>query len=154
MVLFAVSAYPADLFSGSSSLGFGYQLGAAAAAAAAAASPWRQLYVPASPVPAEHRYRHSPLQSTVVAHQHHHQQQQQRQSLWSPTSAFSHPAAAAAAAAGLTEGAMHASPRTSSDDLKMFNYRGRPLTWCLMVRTTIRWPPFDCLSKVIKVTVT
>ena len=83
-----MSAYPADLFTGSS-LGLGYQLGAAAAAAAAAAaSPWRPVYMPASP---DQRYRHSPLQSSAVSPHHH---------LWSQTSAFSHPAAAA----GLTEG--------------------------------------------------
>jgi len=92
----AVSVYPADLFSGSS-LGLGYQIGAAAAAAAAA-SPWRQLYTAASPA-AEHRYRHSPLQSTITPHHVHHQPQP----LWSPTSAFTHPTAAAAA--GFNEGA-------------------------------------------------
>jgi len=84
----AVSAYPADLFSGSS-LGLGYQL-----AAAAAASPWRQLYTAASPASAERTYLGSPMQSTISSyHLHHHQQQQP---MWSPTSAFTHPAAAAA----------------------------------------------------------
>jgi len=99
--LFTVSAYPADLFGGSS-LGLGYHLGAAAAAAAAAASPWRQLYTPASPA-AERRYLNSPMQPTISPHHLHHHHQQQ-QPVWSPTSAFTHPAAAAAAAAGLTEG--------------------------------------------------
>jgi len=86
--------YPADLLTGSS-LSLGYQLGAAAAAA----SPWRQLYMPASPA-GDHRYHHShsPLTSTIAMspHQLHHQQQ----SVWSPISAFTHPAAAA----GFTEG--------------------------------------------------
>ena len=88
--------YPADLFN-SPSIGLGYQLGAAAAAAAA--SPWRQLYMPPSPA-AERGYRHSPVQSTITPHHllHHHHPQP----LWSPTSAFTHPAAAAA---GFAEGA-------------------------------------------------
>jgi len=94
--------YPADLFPGSS-LGLGYQLGAAAAAAAAT-SPWRQLYMPASPASAEPRYRHSPLQSTITPQHLHLHHQQHQQPVWSPTSAFSHPAAAAAA--GFPEGAI------------------------------------------------
>jgi len=86
-----------DLLTGSS-LGLGYQLGAAAAAAAAASSPWRHVYTPGSPsTGAERRYRsRSPLQSasTLIPHQQH------LSPLWSPTSAFSHPAAAGGFAEG------------------------------------------------------
>ena len=90
-----VSAYPADLLmpaaGASPSLGLGYHL--------AAASPWRPgLYLPpASPLaPAVAAPGPPGLQPAVITP--HHQ-------LWSPSSAFSHPAAAAAAAAaGLAEG--------------------------------------------------
>jgi len=102
ILLCSVSAYPADLFSGSS-LGLGYQLGAAAAAAAAAAaSPWRQLQTAASPA-ADRRYLSSPMSSMSSISPHHYLHQHHQQPVWSPTSAFTHPAAAAAA--GLTEGA-------------------------------------------------
>jgi len=92
-----VSAYPADLFSGSSPLGLGYQLGAAAAAAAAAAaSPWRPLYLPpatASPSSATPYRHHSGLLQAPITPHHHHTQP----ALWSP------------AAAGLTDGTQPAS---------------------------------------------